>query len=491
MPKLTDHENLVKQSGNKSKNWYIKIQVPKDIRHYFGKPQIWISTKTADIKVARLKRDQVVTDYKLKFRAYREGGTPEVIQDKINEGRKILSQVKDEMDNAIARRDDKAIDNLDHAYDGLRDKYQYEIEQLIAPKGIPNVTGVNDALETATSEEDLNEKLNPKLAQQFYDVNEQLVGKDAPVTIAIDEWYKEYSKTVKLNIAKQAKREVEYLAEHFDKVSQINYDSIATYIKKLRSKGNKGNKGNDKQTINKKFNWLRNYWRYLQQEKIITRTNRIVLRNTFVWETPFDGHNIPTIASDYTDVLHYEPEEMLKIWRYIRENKSQEMLEITTAQMFTGARVSELIANMIDDCLSDTHIMIQRGKTARARRQVPIHPLLSPLIKALKPKGYFKVKAKDISQAFRPIREACGFVDDPVNNTKYDMHSIRHTVITLMDRAQIADSTIEQIVGQKPKSVMRKHYSGGLLIEDKLKAITTVQYPFTKEETDFVMNGLK
>ena len=138
---------------------------------------------------------------------------------------------------------------------------------------------------------------------------------------------------------------------------------------------------------------------------------------------------------------------MLKIWRYIRENKSQEMLEITTTQMFTGARVSELIANMIDDCLSDTHIMIQRGKTARARRQVPIHPLLSPLIKALKPKWYFKVKAKDISQAFRPIREACGFVDDPVNNTKYDMHSIRHTVITLMDRAQIADSTIEQIVG--------------------------------------------
>ena len=71
------------------------------------------------------------------------------------------------------------------------------------------------------------------------------------------------------------------------------------------------------------------------------------------------------------------------------------------------------------------------------------------------------------------------------------MHSIRHTVITLMDRAQIADSTIEQIVGQKPKSVMRKHYSGGLLIEDKLKAITTVQYPFTPEELEFVRNGLK
>ena len=71
------------------------------------------------------------------------------------------------------------------------------------------------------------------------------------------------------------------------------------------------------------------------------------------------------------------------------------------------------------------------------------------------------------------------------------MHSIRHTVITLMDRAQIADSTIEQIVGQKPKSVMRKHYSGGVLIEDKMVAIETVQYPFTKEEVDFVKNGLK
>ena len=83
MPKLTDHENLVKKKG--SKNWYIKVQVPKDVRHYFdSKSNIWIASKTADIKYARLKRDQVVTDYKLKFRAYREGGTPEVIQDKIN-----------------------------------------------------------------------------------------------------------------------------------------------------------------------------------------------------------------------------------------------------------------------------------------------------------------------------------------------------------------------------------------------------------------------
>ena len=60
--------------------------------------------------------------------------------------------------------------------------------------------------------------------------------------------------------------------------------------------------------------------------------------------------------------------------RYIRENKSQEMLEIITAQMFTGARVSELIANMIDDCLSDTHIMIQREKTARANAKYLFTP---------------------------------------------------------------------------------------------------------------------
>ena len=51
--------------------------------------------------------------------------------------------------------------------------------------------------------------------------------------------------------------------------------------------------------------------------------------------------------------------------------------------------------------------------------------------------------------------------------------------------------TIEQIVGHKPRSVLGKHYSGGVLIEDKQTAIETVQYPFTKEEVEFVMNGLK
>ena len=71
------------------------------------------------------------------------------------------------------------------------------------------------------------------------------------------------------------------------------------------------------------------------------------------------------------------------------------------------------------------------------------------------------------------------------------MHSIRHTVITLMDRKRISEDTIEQIVGQKPRTIMRIHYSGGVLIEDKQVAINTVQYPFTEEELQFVKNGLK
>ena len=187
---------------------------------------------------------------------------------------------------------------------------------------------------------------------------------------------------------------------------------------------------------------------------------------------------------------------MLKIWRWIRVNQSQEQLEIVTAQMFTGARVSELIKYVKDEYLLEDdnkykYIMIQKGKTARARRQVPIHPLLQPLIDKIKAKGYFNLKQKDVSDDFITARKACGFVENEELNTKYDMHSIRHTVITLMDRKRISEDTIEQIVGQKPRTIMRKHYSGGVLIEDKQVAINTVQYPFTEEELQFVKNGLK
>jgi len=490
LPILTNHENLVKRKG--TKNLTIKIQVPKDVRQHFdNKSNIWISAKTPDLKLAGYKRDIVVAEYKIKFRAFREGGTPTVIQDKINEGRKLLSKIQEDMANAISKENWDEASTLDHVHMNIRDKYQYEIEKLIAPKGIPNVTGVNDAWETAQSERDYVKKVNPAIAKQLHGVDEQLLGKDAPVDIGIDGWYKDYSKEVTVGIAKEAKREVERLAEHFGKTSVINYDNISTYIKKLRAKGNKNNKGNSKETIKKKLNWLRNYWRHLQQEKIIPRTNRIVIANTYVWETPFDGHAIKTIATDFTDVLHYEPEEMLKIWRYIRENKSQEMLEIITAQMFTGARVSECISYIKDEHITDHYIMIQKGKTKGARRQVPIHSMLQPLLETLKTKGYFKVTSKNISNDFMDIRKICGFVADEEANTKYDMHSIRHTVCTLMERGRIAETTIEQIVGHKPKSILGKHYSGGVLIEDKMVAIETVQYPFTKEEVDFVMNGLK
>jgi len=489
VPILTNHENLVKRKA--SKNWTILIQIPKDVRQHFGKPQVWISTKTPDLKLAGYKRDLVVAEYKLKFRAFREGGTPAVIKDKINEGRKLLAKIKEDMDNAISRDDWDKADELDHVQMSIRDKYQYDIEKLIAPKGVPNVTGVNNALETATSEQDYVEKVNPVIAKELYGVNEQLVGKDAPVKIAIDEWYEDYSKTVKEKIANEAYREVEYLAQNFDRVSEINYDSVMTYIRMLRLKGNKGTKGNSKDTIKKKLNWLRSYWRYLQQEKIIPRTTQHVIKDVLQWQTPFDGHDVKTIATDFTDVLHYEPEEMLKIWRYIRENKSEEMLEVITAQMFTGARVSECIDYIKDEHIADKYILIKKGKTKGARRQVPIHSMLQPLLVTLKDKGYFKVTSKNISNDFMDIRKACGFVADEEANTKYDMHSIRHTVCTLMERGRIAETTIEQIVGHKPKSILGKHYSGGILIEDKMIAIETVQYPFTKEEVEFVMNGLK
>lgn len=490
MPKITEHKNLVKKKD--SKNWYIKIQVPKDVRHHFNKKtNIWMATKTADLKVAGYKRDLVVAEYKLKFRAFREGGTPAVIQDKINEGRKLLARIQEDMAVAMAKKNWDEADSLDGAHMGIRDQYQYEIEKLIAPSGIPNITGVNNAWETALSEQDYVKKVNPAIAKQLHGVDEQLLGKDAHITVAIDEWYEDYSKTVKEKIANEAYREIEYLAQNFDRVSEINYDSVMTYIRMLRLKGNKGTKGNSKDTIKKKLNWLRSYWRYLQQEKIIPRTTQHVIKDVLQWQTPFDGHDVKTIATDFTDVLHYEPEEMLKIWRYIRENKSQEMLEIITAQMFTGARVSECIDYINDKDITEKYIMIQKGKTRGARRQVPIHSMLQPLLVTLKAKGYFKVTSKNISNDFMDIRKACGFIANEEANTKYDMHSIRHTVCTLMERGRISETTIEQIVGHKPKSILGKHYSGGVLIEDKMIAIETVQYPFTKEEVEFVMNGLK
>ena len=489
MPILTNHENLVKRKA--SKNWTILIQIPKDVRQHFGKPQVWISTKTADLRVAGYKRDLVVAEYKLKFRAFREGGTPAVIQDKINEGRKLLARIQEDMAVAMAKKNWDEADSLDGAHMGIRDQYQYEIEKLIAPSGIPNITGVNNAWETALSEQDYVKKVNPAIAKQLHGVDEQLLGKDAHITVAIDEWYEDYSKTVKEKIANEAYREIEYLAQNFDRVSEINYDSVMTYIRMLRLKGNKGTKGNSKDTIKKKLNWLRSYWRYLQQEKIIPRTTQHVIKDVLQWQTPFDGHDVKTIATDFTDVLHYEPEEMLKIWRYIRENKSQEMLEIITAQMFTGARVSECIDYINDKDITEKYIMIQKGKTRGARRQVPIHSMLQPLLVTLKAKGYFKVTSKNISNDFMDIRKACGFIANEEANTKYDMHSIRHTVCTLMERGRISETTIEQIVGHKPRSVLGKHYSGGVLIEDKMTAIETVMYPFTKEEVEFVMNGLK
>ena len=44
------------------------------------------------------------------------------------------------------------------------------------------------------------------------------------------------------------------------------------------------------------------------------------------------------------------------------------MLEVITAQMFTGARVSECINHINDKDIKEHYIMVQKGKTKGARR---------------------------------------------------------------------------------------------------------------------------
>ena len=487
MPKLTDHENLVKRKG--TKNFTIRVQIPSNVRHRFNnKKQIWQSSKTPNLKEAVLMRDQVLSDYKLQFMAIRAGGTDEVIDKTIDNYRKVLLDIRGKIDSSSSS---KEIEDLSTAFDALSEQAQDKIEQLVAPSGIPNVTGHNNPLGTAQTEEEYKRLINPAVADSIEDYISQIHAKAAPSNVKINEWQKEYIKEVKEINAKQSLAEVKKFCEKYPRTSYVTYDSVTGYIKSLRATKPKGN---SKSTIRKKLNWLRNYWRFLQREKVISRGDRISQGNKIIFATPFDGHDVRALQTDDTDVLAYKPEEMVKIWRYIRKkkNRNKDYIRVVTALMYTGARLSDVVTQFTEENIKEEYIYIRIGKNRQSRREIPIHPLLYPMLEEIKKSGYFSnITSKYVTKNFMKDREACGFTYDKEANTKYDLHSIRHTCSTEMANAGVSDLVIEKIFGHKGISTLRKTYIGTIRIENKLEAIKTIEYPFNKEELKYINQGFK
>lgn len=230
---------------------------------------------------------------------------------------------------------------------------------------------------------------------------------------------------------------------------------------------------------------------------------KYVMQQNFKWALQND-----IIAKDYsqflkTDVkqkeesLHfpYTTEEIKKLWTYQNERfpfayqTGKGFLEETTVQaanamlalIYTGMRVMELgELKAADVHLDERYIDLQGTKTKSAKRIIPIHKDIVPVIEALLADGgeYLVVNGHGLPVTYvqwqrriiAPVNEALG--------SKHTLHDTRHTFISAAERSGLdANSVIlKRIVGHSTggnTTAIYTHKNIGDLVAaiDKIKLI--------------------
>lgn len=152
-------------------------------------------------------------------------------------------------------------------------------------------------------------------------------------------------------------------------------------------------------------------------------------------------------------------------------------LDAALVLLYSGWRISELLALRAEDVDLEEGVMRGGGKTASGKnRVVPIHPMIRPIVERRCASGGLLFAASTGKQYDRswfrdvhwlPLMKRMGMNHTP--------HECRHTFRTALDNAGGNKRCIDLIMGHKTKDVGERVYTHKTL-DDLLKTILLVTY---------------
>lgn len=289
-------------------------------------------------------------------------------------------------------------------------------------------------------------------AQRFYG---EALGTLTRTTEHLDEWIG--SLQVKDKTANMRRATVERLAAKFPMLSNVGRREVRRWVTDLIGEGLAS------ATVQRMMTDCRMYWRYLETIEAVPEDS-----------APFDRLGLKVKRSARQP---WTPEELVKLHRAAGETSLADLIKLA---MYSGARLGELVSLKTDD-VADDHFTITEAKTDAGQREVPIHREIAQTVARLVDQskdGYLlpvsgKHRADTMSKAFQRLRKAEG------HEGKQDkvFHSIRNTVITMLERAGVPEGTVQDIVGHERSTLTGGTYSGKSTLEMKADALARISYP--------------
>jgi integrase len=444
MPKKRSEPYLFKRGGV----YQAIMEIPKPLQRKFeGRRRFAVSLDTDSPAVAGRRRDRHVLDWKDQLaRAKGESGDTEYWRQQAER----LSDVEGPTP-LYWRRRLRAAKGEDE-----RKRILEEIDAAAIELGAETVERPGD---DPTGSPD---------ARRFY---AEAVGAMVPFVEHLDEWLGASRATQKTKDMQRA--DVNRFAAKFPMVSDATRPEVRRWITGLMNVVSRDTKALTPKTVQRILSALRGYWRYLQTIKVAAEDDE-----------PFSKLDVARQAKrtePRSSWRPFKPGDVVKLLNAAVKSGDEELADLIRLGMWTGARIEELCALKIEQVKRD-HFVVEDAKTAAGWREVPIHPKVAPVFKRLIGKrktGYvlesltankYGDRSNAIGKRFGRLKSAKGF------GSQFVFHSIRKTVVTILENAGVPENIVADLVGHEKKTITFGLYSGGVSLAVKREALAKLAY---------------
>ena len=427
------------------RRWYAVMEIPKKLRPRFGKVRFVQSLGTESRTEAERKVHAVIgawkeqladehwpsIDYSIRGKTYsREVQHPAILFQKLGN----------------AKTEDK------------RQAILLEIEDAASHIGAINVENIGDPPTSDTE------------AQDYY---ARAIGQLVGFTDHLDEWLSTSRTTAKTQDMNRTV--INRFASEFPKVQNVTRPKVRRWINKLMSEVSPTTKKSlSPQTVQRMLSGLRSYWRYLQSIGVAGEDDE-----------PFSKLDVARQAkqkSPRSMRQPFEPDDVVKLLDEAKRRGDDDLADLIRLGMWTGCRIEELCALKVEQ-VKDDYFSIEDAKTKAGWRDVPIHRELALTMARLiesSEDGYvlsglsfnkYGDRSNGIGKRFGRLKANYGGF-----GPQHVFHSIRKTVVTILENAGVPENVVADIVGHEKTTMTYGLYSGGLSLAVKREALDKLAY---------------
>lgn len=417
--------------------WSVVVGIPRPLQEAAGRTHFVQALHTRDLAEADRKKHHWVSEFKRRIEALRRSAP-----DPDREIREAALKLRVLLDQAKGR-------------------------YSITPNG-ERISEHEEALSILLDRAQEIADEDPGAAEQFFNI---ATGKATPIADLWPQWLNEseYAAHTKVQHTQSLREYLEWAGSHAS-LEEVDKRKAGQYVSHmLQGSGSRI-------TVRRKLTSLRTFWRWCEARGLTEKN-------------PWLGVTIKAKVAAPRDAL--DDETIVKL---LSAPAKEPIYSLLRLGLLTGCRIEELcsLKSKNVECREDGWwFVIEKGKTEAARREVPIHRLLDPLVARLKAaagegeylfgleEGPWGKRGHYTSKAYGRWRRRIG-----VAEKRADFHALRNTFCSMMEGEGVPETTVKLLVGHKRPSMTYGRYSKGERVNLR-RAIERAKY------SDEIMDLLK